>query len=66
VSTKKAVPTCGISVGRHATLDEPYNDWELTTEMVHFSFPSVKTHVVEVARLVTAARFDVSKAVYYR
>jgi len=32
---------CRISVGRHTTLEELYNDWELTHEMVHFSFPSV-------------------------
>jgi hypothetical protein len=29
-------------VGRHATLNDLYNDWELTHEMVHFSFPSVE------------------------
>jgi hypothetical protein len=33
---------CRISVGRNATLDDLYNDWELTHEMVHFSFPSVE------------------------
>lgn len=32
---------CRISVGRNATLDDLYKDWELTHEMVHFSFPSV-------------------------
>jgi hypothetical protein len=32
---------CRISVGRHATLEDLYNDWELTHEMVHFGFPSV-------------------------
>jgi hypothetical protein len=32
---------CRISVGRATTLKELYNDWELTHEMVHFSFPSV-------------------------
>jgi hypothetical protein len=35
---------CRISVGRHTTLDVLYNDWELTHEMVHFSFPSVEDH----------------------
>jgi hypothetical protein len=35
-------PRCKISVGRHATLDDLYNDWELTHEMIHFSFPSVE------------------------
>jgi hypothetical protein len=35
---------CRISVGGHATLDDLYNDWELTHEMVHFSFPSVAHH----------------------
>ena len=35
---------CRISVGRHATLKDLYNDWELTHEMVHFSFPSVADH----------------------
>jgi hypothetical protein len=29
-------------VGRHATLEDLYKDWELTHEMVHFSFPSVE------------------------
>ena len=33
---------CRISVGRHATLKDLYSDWELTHEMVHFSFPSVE------------------------
>jgi hypothetical protein len=33
---------CRISVGRHATLEDLYKDWELTHEMVHFSFPSVE------------------------
>jgi hypothetical protein len=32
---------CRISVGLHATLADLYNDWELTHEMIHFSFPSV-------------------------
>jgi hypothetical protein len=32
---------CKISVGRHTTLGDLHNDWELTHEMVHFSFPSV-------------------------
>jgi hypothetical protein len=32
---------CKISVGKNATLDDLYKDWELTHEMVHFSFPSV-------------------------
>ena len=32
---------CRISVGRHATPDDLLYDWELTHEMVHFSFPSV-------------------------
>jgi hypothetical protein len=35
---------CRISVGRRATLQDLYNDWELTHEMVHFSFPSVADH----------------------
>ncbi len=35
---------CRISVGRHATLKDLYSDWELTHEMVHFSFPSVADH----------------------
>src|SRR5258707_11214960 len=35
---------CKISVGRRATLEALYNDWELTHEMVHFSFPSVADH----------------------
>jgi hypothetical protein len=35
---------CRISVGGHTTLDDLYNDWELTHEMVHFSFPSVADH----------------------
>jgi hypothetical protein len=33
---------CRISVGRQATLADLYNDWELTHEMIHFSFPSVE------------------------
>ena len=33
---------CKISVGRHTTLAELFDDWELTHEMVHFSFPSVE------------------------
>jgi len=33
---------CRISVGLHATLADLYNDWELTHEMIHFSFPSVE------------------------
>ena len=33
---------CRISVGQHATLADLYNDWELTHEMIHFSFPSVE------------------------
>jgi hypothetical protein len=33
---------CNISVGRHATLADLYNDWELTHEMIHFCFPSVE------------------------
>jgi hypothetical protein len=32
---------CRLSVGRDATLDNLLKDWELTHEMVHFSFPSV-------------------------
>lgn len=32
---------CRISVARGATLEDLSNDWELTHEMVHFSFPSV-------------------------
>jgi hypothetical protein len=32
---------CKISVGRQTTMGDLYNDWELTHEMVHFSFPSV-------------------------
>jgi hypothetical protein len=32
---------CRISVGRETTRDDLYRDWELTHEMVHFSFPSV-------------------------
>ena len=32
---------CKISVGRHTTLGDLHSDWELTHEMVHFSFPSV-------------------------
>jgi hypothetical protein len=34
-------PRCRISVGRHSTLAALYNDWVLTHEMIHFSFPSV-------------------------
>jgi hypothetical protein len=30
-----------ISVGRNATIDDLYGDWELTHEMVHLGFPSV-------------------------
>jgi hypothetical protein len=30
-----------ISVGRNATLDDLYKDWELIHEMVHLGFPSV-------------------------
>jgi hypothetical protein len=33
---------CRISVGVHATLADLHNDWELTHEMIHFSFPSVE------------------------
>jgi hypothetical protein len=33
---------CRISVGRHATQEDLLDDWELTHEMVHFSFPSVE------------------------
>src|SRR5712664_1035621 len=33
---------CRISVGQHARLADLYNEWELTHEMVHFSFPSVE------------------------
>jgi hypothetical protein len=33
---------CRISVGLHATLADLDNDWELTHEMIHFSFPSVE------------------------
>jgi hypothetical protein len=33
---------CRISVGLHATPADLYNDWELTHEMIHFSFPSVE------------------------
>ncbi len=33
---------CKISVGRHTALADLYNDWELTHEMIHFSFPSVE------------------------
>jgi hypothetical protein len=33
---------CRISVGQHTTLADLYNDWELTHEMIHFSFPSVE------------------------
>jgi hypothetical protein len=62
---------CRISVGRQATLDDLFNDWELTHEMVHFSFPSVEdrhhwieegiaTYVEPIARasvgLMTAKR----------
>jgi len=32
---------CRISVSRETTRDDLYRDWELTHEMVHFSFPSV-------------------------
>src|SRR5271156_1893997 len=32
---------CRSSVGRSATLQDLFDDWELTHEMVHFSFPSV-------------------------
>jgi hypothetical protein len=35
-------PRCKISVGRRTTLAELFHDWELTHEMVHFSFPSVE------------------------
>ena len=35
---------CRIAVGRHATPDVLYSDWELTHEMVHVSFPSVVDH----------------------
>ncbi len=35
---------CRISVGRRATPEDLYKDWELTHEMVHFSFPSVADH----------------------
>jgi hypothetical protein len=35
-------PHCRISVGLHATQADLYNDWELTHEMIHFSFPSVE------------------------
>jgi hypothetical protein len=35
---------CRISVGRRTTLKDLYKDWELTHEMVHFSFPSVADH----------------------
>ena len=30
-----------IAVGRNATIDDLYRDWELTHEMVHLGFPSV-------------------------
>jgi hypothetical protein len=33
---------CRISVGKDATLDDLYKDWELTHEMVHFSISSVE------------------------
>jgi hypothetical protein len=33
---------CQVAVGRHATPEDLYRDWELTHEMVHFSFPSVE------------------------
>jgi len=33
---------CRISVGRHATLADLNEDWELTHEMIHFGFPSVE------------------------
>jgi hypothetical protein len=33
---------CRISVGRHATLEDLLDDWELSHEMVHFGFPSVE------------------------
>jgi hypothetical protein len=33
---------CRISVGRHATLADLNDDWELTHEMIHFGFPSVE------------------------
>ena len=33
---------CRISVGRHATLSDLNDDWELTHEMIHFGFPSVE------------------------
>jgi hypothetical protein len=53
-----------ISVGRNATLDNLYKDWELTHEMVHFGFPSVNrrhrwieegtaTYVEPIARAAT-------------
>ena len=32
---------CKISVSRHTSLSDLFTDWELTHEMVHFSFPSV-------------------------
>jgi hypothetical protein len=32
---------CRISVSRETTREDLYGDWELTHEMVHFSFPSV-------------------------
>jgi hypothetical protein len=32
---------CRISVSRETTRDDLHGDWELTHEMVHFSFPSV-------------------------
>jgi hypothetical protein len=41
VSYGKGGAHCRISVGQHTTLQDLYNDWELTHEMVHFSFPSV-------------------------
>jgi hypothetical protein len=35
---------CRISVGQHTTVEDLHNDWELTHEMIHFSFPSVADH----------------------
>jgi hypothetical protein len=35
-------PRCRITVGQHSTLAALYNDWVLTLEMIHFSFPSVE------------------------
>jgi hypothetical protein len=33
---------CQVAVGRHTTREDLYRDWELTHEIVHFSFPSVE------------------------